>query len=1174
VASANPYYGGIPLKTEQSGVVSGGLWFDAYPGFATSAQKSFTLPKHTSIDWARVYVAVYCGHMQNNYNGIAHVTFDTNGDGVYETSLGNENLNVPYSFPGDGGSGPVIVNDHMNRVTSDYLMWYDVKDKITENSAGVSVTTDKVSSSFDGRIKFIALVVAYNDGSNNEVYYWINQGHDAMNTNKDDGYVGETSFGTSKIPSDFEDSSEMEPDARLSVLYMASTDGTYSFNSEKKSSGTPRGAYFGSDTWTDVIDSIVTGEDSSLEYKEGSEGGYFKIPLALLSVTVPQNPTGSLCVTSNPPGAEILIDEKDTQMQTNVTIAGITTGEHSVLVRLENNQSYREPDEKTVTISKNGNVTLHVDLEQINGSIDVSSDPKGAWVFLDGINQSVQVDTTLEGVMIGDHTVTLKKSGFADQITSVTVTEDESALVSFVLTNSSGTDETRLQAGSSDSTGYSGRSLSLYRHGTIDGGLLIANDSKYSGLLEKDASMSYAVSVNIPKNATVTDARLYVYTTWSHNAGDSTGKKASIRVNYNDDTLREDKRYLDRKGYGIYDYPAETLCYSLNPDYLWNGMQLFTITNTGSARDEVAVYGIMMVAIYEDPQAPPMEYWIGEGSDVVNANPDFQVDLANVTTNMQFPGSVDTSKIKTAKLIAVSTAASGTSGDNNQITFNGKTWSDALTAGSSDISIATLDVTGSVLAANNNATMGSNILSTKGDYMENRNFILFIRENGSVPDNDETDTLSAEVVPATGTGATPSPDLVESSSSSAASGPVVESIDPSQHIYAVRVLSNPSGALIFVDYQYTGQTTPATIEPLRGGNHTISVERSGFESAEERILITTNETLKFDMSAAESKLILREKVNEGKDTLMDQETYGGIYVESMPEDAVIYVDGKKTSLTTPGVIYGLQNGRHTVKVMKKGSPMTGSSRQNVAFPIDTKDAWVDNGVITPVSFSVAENPYVLAPVINSSAYYGSTFTVNGLTIQYQIPSAVNLQSGSLDNFISIKQNDSYLSDMMVFSIDLTEIQLEPRTYTFWNLYVESDPAGADINIDGYATGYATPYTIHNISDGQHVVTLSKPGYLPAQTVIHVVNKDLIRRFVMEPYLYGTLNVTSDPSGGKIYINNKNTDEKTPFTFQYIPVGEYTIKVVSGKNQATSVDAMVHPYECKVVSLALKEKKQG
>ncbi|MDD1703561.1 MAG: DUF3344 domain-containing protein [Methanoregula sp.] len=1179
VASANPYYGGIPLKTEQSGVVSGGLWFDAYPGFATSAQKPFTLPKHTTIDWARVYVGVYCGHMQNNYNGVAHVTFDSDGDGVYETSLGDESLNVPYSFPGDGGSGPVIVSDHVNRVTSDYLMWYDVKDKITGNNVGVSVKTEKGSPSFDGRIKFIALVVAYNDDSNNKVYYWVNQGHDAMNSNKDDGYVGETTFSTSKIPSESDDEAEVERDAKLSVLYMASSDGTYTFNSEEKMSGTPRGAYFGSDSWTDVIDSIVTGEDSTLEYKEGTGtsssygetgGVYFKIPLALLSVTVPQNPTGTLLVTSNPPGADISIDDENTQMQTNVTISGISTGEHTIQVRLANNQSYREPDENSVTITENGNATVHFDLEQINGSIDVSSDPKNAWVFLDGSNRSVQTDTTLDSVMVGDHTVTLKKSGFADQSTSVTVSEDETSSVSLVLTNSSGSNETAIQAGPSDSIGYGGRSLSLYHHGTINGGLIVANDSEYSGLMEKDASKSYAVSMNIPQNATVKDARLYVYTTWSHNAGDLTGKKASLQVTYNGDTLREDHRYLDRKGYGIYDYPAETLCYSINPDFLWNGTQLFTVTNTGIAKDEVAVYGIVMVAVYEDPRDLSVEYWIGEGSDVIYANPEFQITSENATTKMVFPGNIDTTGLTNAKLIAISTAASGTTDDDNQVTFNGRQWNGVLTAGSSDISIATFDVTDDVVSQNNNATMVSNIVSKKGDYMENRNFIFYITKDREDTSDGDTSPSEEESLNMTVANATPSQDLSELSSSAPASGPAVEIIDPTRQKYAVRVLSNPAGALISVDYQYTGKTTPATIEPLQGGNHTISVEQSGFAPAEERIFVTTNETLKFDMSSAGSKLVLREKVSENQDSLLDQETYGGIYVQSSPDNAVIYVDGKKTSLATPSVIYGLQKGKHTIKIMKKGSIMTGSEKENIAYPVDTKDVWVDNGVITPVSFSTAENPYVLSPVFNSSAYAGLEFTVNGQMKKYSFPSSVSLQSSSSDNYLTIKQNDSYRSHMIVFSIDPTKIQIEPRAYTFWDLDVDSDPAGADIYLDGFSTGYTTPYTIHNVSDGEHIVTLSKPGYLPAESVVNVDNKDLVRRFVMQSYLYGMLNVTSDPPGGKIYINNKNTGEKTPFTFQYMQAGEYTIKVVQNKLQDTAVDVMVDPYKCKDVNLILTE----
>ncbi len=283
VASANPYYGGIPLRTEQSGVVSGGLWFDTYNGFATSAQKQFTLPKHASIDWARVYVAVYCGHMQNNYNGIAHVTFDSNGDGVYETTLGDEVLNVPYSFPGDGGSGPVIVNDHVNRVTSDYLMWYDLTGAISGNIVNVRAATAQIDPSFDGRIKAMVLVVAYDNGNTNQVRYWVNQGHDTVN--KDDalngGYTGSTTFNMSALNGGW-------TSANLTAIYLASDDGIYTFHTTPLVSGSPTGAYFGTDTW-DVTNLLTAGQDRVLHYKNSTE--YFKIPLALMTVRYTGVPT-------------------------------------------------------------------------------------------------------------------------------------------------------------------------------------------------------------------------------------------------------------------------------------------------------------------------------------------------------------------------------------------------------------------------------------------------------------------------------------------------------------------------------------------------------------------------------------------------------------------------------------------------------------------------------------------------------------------------------------------------------------------------------------------------------------------------------------------------------------------------------------------------------------------
>ncbi|MDK2975384.1 MAG: hypothetical protein PWP08_1755 [Methanofollis sp.] len=146
LAMADPWIGGDPLVTANgtSGMVSGGLWFDAYPGFdyafTTPIVKNFTLPCSAgNVAWARLYVDAYIGNMQNNYPLNTTVKFD--GGSGYET-LGSEIMNTAYTFPeGSGADGTIRINDHCNRVTSDCLMWYDVTDNIASSSVAARVHT-------------------------------------------------------------------------------------------------------------------------------------------------------------------------------------------------------------------------------------------------------------------------------------------------------------------------------------------------------------------------------------------------------------------------------------------------------------------------------------------------------------------------------------------------------------------------------------------------------------------------------------------------------------------------------------------------------------------------------------------------------------------------------------------------------------------------------------------------------------------------------------------------------------------------------------------------------------------------------------------------------------------------------------------------------------------------
>ncbi len=299
-AAADDYLGGVPLTTVNGtyGTVTGDLWFDAYPGFdsayLTPVYLNSTLPcDPDDVAWARLYVDVYIGHMQNNYPLKVTTKFDGDEDGNYET-LGYETMDTEYSFPyyEEEGAGPIWMNDHCNRVTSDFLMWYDVSDDITSSdvSTRVNVTNLIGGAPNDGRVKAIVLVVAYNNQSCescNITHYWVAQGHDTDSYVADANsmsYTGNTTFDTSAVYTPGE--------ANLTVLPLASFNGNYTFNSdgERMTWANPhQGSYFQWQSW-DVTSLISDGIDSYMTYGRNTEdqrpqySGYFKIPLALLTV--------------------------------------------------------------------------------------------------------------------------------------------------------------------------------------------------------------------------------------------------------------------------------------------------------------------------------------------------------------------------------------------------------------------------------------------------------------------------------------------------------------------------------------------------------------------------------------------------------------------------------------------------------------------------------------------------------------------------------------------------------------------------------------------------------------------------------------------------------------------------------------------------------------------------
>ncbi len=279
-----------PVTTIQSGVVSGGLYVSSpntYP--ATEVNQTFNLPDAVvgNIDWARLFVNTYSGSAQNTYGLISTVRIDANGDGDYDDPgeiLGEEIMDIASET--NGNSYPL--NDHVNKVYSDYEAWYDITSLLTTNNPTVNVKSSPLTGkSFDGKIKALTLIVAYNDGDNDQVYYWVNHGGDWSSPGN-----GQTTFNTTRLVPGWDS-------AESTIRYISSSDASYTFNGEPISNSVPPNYGGALNTW-DVTDNITYDDVSTLAYSKTS--GSYKTTLATLAVKygLPDLQVTDITAPSNP----------------------------------------------------------------------------------------------------------------------------------------------------------------------------------------------------------------------------------------------------------------------------------------------------------------------------------------------------------------------------------------------------------------------------------------------------------------------------------------------------------------------------------------------------------------------------------------------------------------------------------------------------------------------------------------------------------------------------------------------------------------------------------------------------------------------------------------------------------------------------------------------------------
>ncbi|NVO67921.1 PEGA domain-containing protein [Methanofollis tationis] len=360
------------------------------------------------------------------------------------------------------------------------------------------------------------------------------------------------------------------------------------------------------------------------------------------------------------------------------------------------------------------------------------------------------------------------------------------------------------------------------------------------------------------------------------------------------------------------------------------------------------------------------------------------------------------------------------------------------------------------------------------------------------------------------------------------------------------ILSEPAGALISLDGKYTGRTTPATLSALSSGTHTVSLSPDGSSARFDKPLSLSGEqTLTVDLSTGSHTL---------SDGLVEIEAYdgtGSIFVDSKPDGATIVIDGRTLQWKTPQVVSGIKPGIHTVSV-KNGW---------VDFSVSTKKCLVESGMVTRVVFN-QEQCYPRSVTLKSERFDKAEVSVNGKRFNQKIPATVEVWGVS--SFVSVHDDTGYYSFTISDFIDCeAEYVLGDPAPATASVRVTSSPAGAGIFVDGFDTGYATPYTIEHLSDGPHLISVSSPGYISTEQRVLLTDdltplEDAALSFVLESYPYGSLTITSKSEGAMIYLHGKDTGKVTPHTFRYMRIGTYDLKVLFGGTSQTRDDVTVLP----------------
>ncbi len=125
-----------------------------------------------------------------------------------------------------------------------------------------------------------------------------------------------------------------------------------------------------------------------------------------------------------------------------------------------------------------------------------------------------------------------------------------------------------------------------------------------------------------------------------------------------------------------------------------------------------------------------------------------------------------------------------------------------------------------------------------------------------------------------------------------------------------------------------------------------------------------------------------------------------------------------------------------------------------------------------------------------------------------------------------------------------------------NLFITSEPSGAMVYLNKVEQDF-TPLTLDDVQPGTYQIEVRKELYLPENRIVEIKSNSYSKERVELTPNYGRLEISSDPPGAMLWINNKNLG-KTPYTAEQYTAGAYSFRMIREMYYDTSGTLKIEP----------------